>query len=267
MDVQYTLHKTNLEFQLIICGPLNTQDIESLKKEIEYQLPQDQAVLEVDLSSLRVIDSATLAFFAWLHQRFDARDQLVQFVGVPHHILRIFDTVGFLTHSRAFSFVEISVEESEEMRPRRLEFCGSLEDRSLVKTDQREFYPAKLELTQMRTFLDEFLDATTLTRSQRDDIRIAVGETFANAITHGARGVAHPYVRVDLRLYPHEFVAEVYDNGVNFAGDFEPPSDMFRVHGRGILLMRELADSVEFITDVDDPLNQGTTVRLVKRLD
>lgn len=266
MDDQYQLVKEHSELRLLLYKTLTSGNIDKLKNEIERNLLEGCSSLEVDVSSLNVIDSITLGFFAWLHQVYDLHVGIVSFRGVNSRLKKVFETVGFLTHSKVFSFVQMR---PETKAPQTVLVSTELafhKGKALLEVVHRTFYPSTLELTQMRTFLDEFLDASSLLEEQKDDIRIFAGEAFANAITHGAREVVGPCVRVELRLYEHEFVMDVYDNGANFDGEFEPPSDMFRIHGRGILLMRELADSVEFMVN-DDPLEQGTTVRLVKRLD
>lgn len=252
--------------ELVMCGTLEHNDIEQLKTQIEYALEQGATELTINLSSVRLVDSVTLGFFAWLHHVFEGCEGMVRFEGVTPELREVFDTVGFITHSRVFSFVDLETD-SESLKTSYDQIERPLGAQDLLKIEHRVFYPSSYELAQMRTFLDEFLVQAPLTDAQRDDIRIAASEAFANAITHGSKGVETPYVRVELRLYTQLLVIDVFNNGMAFGGTYESSQDIFRLHGRGILLMRELADRVEFIPEVDDSLMQGTTVRIIKRLD
>jgi serine/threonine-protein kinase RsbW len=88
------------------------------------------------------------------------------------------------------------------------------------------------------------------TEDTRTDVEIAVREALANAIRHGNDTDAS--TRVFLRCYGGEggILVAVRDQGDGFDPDGVPdprsPDRMHLSHGRGLLLMRELMDWVEF---------------------
>jgi serine/threonine-protein kinase RsbW len=87
--------------------------------------------------------------------------------------------------------------------------------------------------------------------NRKADLEIALREALANAISHGNR--LRPGRKVFLRCYggPRAgIVIAVRDEGNGFDPDAVPdPRSADRrhlVHGRGLLLMRELMDGLEF---------------------
>lgn len=86
---------------------------------------------------------------------------------------------------------------------------------------------------------------------QRADLEIAVREALANAIIHG-NGFADEK-RIFVRCYGQpdsDLLILVRDEGAGFdPGEVPDPRDADRMHlhhGRGLLLMRELMDHVEY---------------------
>lgn len=121
-------------------------------------------------------------------------------------------------------------------------------------------------LGEVRRRMGELLSRTKLTPDEVFDLTLAGGEAMGNAVDHTcATGVL-----LTLTIYPDRAVVEVTDCGEGFelAADEEPPAaddpgaspDVLE-RGRGIKLMRMLADSVEIRRK---PTGDGTIVRLVK---
>lgn len=273
MNSQYTFASDDSVIQLGLYGPLSASEIGFLKVEIAYQFEEFPAPLVIDVSRMTSVDSITLGFFAWLHQYFEPTEYRVCFHGLQDRLQQIFETVGFLEHATVFDFyseqptklpaqgctknsASLSKEEEESGR-----------EQNLVKAISKVFYPSPEQLGFMRSYLDDFLAEVDCDNETREDVRIACCEAFANAITHGSRGVLHAYSRVELKCYSNLMVIDVFDNGEPFLGDYEESRDVFRLHGRGVLLMKSLMDRVDFIPQLDDPVSSGTTVRLIKRLE
>lgn len=113
------------------------------------------------------------------------------------------------------------------------------------------------QLGRARERVTELLRHMPLTPDDVFDMTLASGEALGNAIDHTcAEGVL-----VTVTGYPDRVVLEVSDCGEGFelAADEEPTASMER--GRGIKLMRLLADSVEISHKSQ---GKGTVVRLVK---
>ena len=81
-------------------------------------------------------------------------------------------------------------------------------------------------------------------------LQVALSEALANAIICGNRERPGSFVAVEAVLRPESVRISVTDEGAGFdpAGVPEPlrPEDLDRTCGRGLFLIRKLADSVEF---------------------
>ena len=118
-------------------------------------------------------------------------------------------------------------------------------------------------LSEARRRMEELLGRTDLTADEVFDLTLAGGEALGNAIDHTcAEGVL-----LSVWVYPDRVVVEVTDCGEGFepagegcAGEAEDVGATLE-RGRGIKLMRMLADSVEIGPKTS---GEGTVVRLVK---
>ena len=120
-------------------------------------------------------------------------------------------------------------------------------------------------------FADRFMQfiKALLHESRNDDgsevdIEIALREALANAIIHGNEEDPQKRVRVSCRCNMEgEVTITIRDEGQGFEpyalADPTDPDNLLLTHGRGILLMHALMDSVSF----DEG---GTVVRMRKRL-
>ena len=115
------------------------------------------------------------------------------------------------------------------------------------------------ELGRARRRLEQLISTLPLTEDGAFDLGLASGEAVGNAVDHtDADGVL-----VTVAVYDDRVVVDVADCGEGFlpseVGD--GASDEFSERGRGIKLMRLLADSV---TITPKSTGVGTVVRLVK---
>lgn len=82
------------------------------------------------------------------------------------------------------------------------------------------------------------------------NLRVALGEALANAILYGNEGDEEKLVRLDADLRAGSAVVTVTDQGPGFDPEtvLDPtrPENRGRSHGRGLFLLRALADEVEF---------------------
>jgi|SRR5580693_61863 serine/threonine-protein kinase RsbW len=108
------------------------------------------------------------------------------------------------------------------------------------------------------------LDATACWGGGEPDtetIGLAVREAIANAMIHGNHCDPEKEVRISVAVDEHcGLSVRVKDSGSGFDPDGLPnpvaPENILAVHGRGILIMRQLMDEVEFKFD------HGTEVRM-----
>jgi putative Holliday junction resolvase len=99
-----------------------------------------------------------------------------------------------------------------------------------------------------------------------DDISMAVIEAATNALVHGNKRDESKKVRAVFEKRGHEIAISVTDEGSGFDPDKVPnPVDecnLLKDCGRGIYIMKQVMDTVEFEFARDG----GTTIRLAKRI-
>ena len=93
-----------------------------------------------------------------------------------------------------------------------------------------------------------------------DDVETGVGEACANAVQHAWRGTAFDLaITVDGPVC----TVRVIDEGPGFDPDGVAPVSVSAEGGRGLALMRAVADELDVVSRQE----HGTIVRLVKRLE
>ena len=90
-----------------------------------------------------------------------------------------------------------------------------------------------------------------LSVEQRDNLAVAVAEALSNAAVHGNRLHPKRHVRIMVLVAPKDcVVVEVADLGPGFdltqVGDPTHPARVLMPGGRGIFLMKQLVDRVEY---------------------
>lgn len=103
--------------------------------------------------------------------------------------------------------------------------------------------------------IESFIDNTKEKFELNDDIygniMIAVTEAVNNAIKHGNLNEASKNVSLSLSLYESQIVFRVEDQGKGFdfhnLPDPTAPENLEKPGGRGIFLMKHLADEVVFL--------------------
>lgn len=119
-------------------------------------------------------------------------------------------------------------------------------------------------LADLRGFVTNFLVDARIPVEVAGDIELAVGEAAGNAARHGRKTEGWSEVRVRCRYAEEIVTVTVADDGLGFEvdeiGSAELP-DKFASGGRGVFLMRQLMDGVEFVSSPE-----GTTVTLSKKV-
>jgi serine/threonine-protein kinase RsbW len=97
-----------------------------------------------------------------------------------------------------------------------------------------------------------------------EDIGLVIGEAIANAMVHGNHGDPEKTVHVVVAVNEHsDLLVSVKDTGSGFDPSRLPdptaPENLMTPHGRGIFLIRQLMDEVQFKFD------HGTELRMRRR--
>jgi len=101
-----------------------------------------------------------------------------------------------------------------------------------------------------------------LIKPERSNLFIALDEAFVNAVKHGNKNDPTKLVRITAELTPKEASFTVEDEGEGFNVQDIPdpcdPANLFKSSGRGVLLIYNIMDEVEYNA-------QGNRVKMVKR--
>jgi serine/threonine-protein kinase RsbW len=121
------------------------------------------------------------------------------------------------------------------------------------------------DLTLMNGVLEYLLGRVSklgIVTPERSNLFIALDEAFVNAVRHGNKNDPTKLVKVTAELSPREACFTVEDEGEGFDVGAIPdpcdPENLFKTSGRGVLLIHNIMDEVEYNA-------QGNRVKMVKR--
>lgn len=120
-----------------------------------------------------------------------------------------------------------------------------------VHFTQRIEFPAKAENIHLaEKLIDEVCTRYKVHESLYGNILIALTEAVNNAIHHGNQLDSGKQVRLGYAMEGDKVTFVVSDEGPGFDHEHLPdptdPQNIEKPHGRGVFLMRALADAVEF---------------------
>ena len=111
-------------------------------------------------------------------------------------------------------------------------------------------------------FLHERVAQLGVIRPESSNLFIALDEAFVNAVKHGNRGDTSKLVRITAELSSKEARFTIEDEGdgfkVNEIPDPLDPANLFKASGRGVLLIYNIMDEVEYN-------ERGNKLTMVKR--
>ncbi|MBO2457308.1 ATP-binding protein [Actinomadura violacea] len=111
-----------------------------------------------------------------------------------------------------------------------------------------------------RKILDASLQALGVDEQIRDDIEVMLTEACTNVIKHARHGDDYT---VRAAIHDERCVIKVIDSGRGFDAEQIPEPDPVSEAGRGLMIIRSLADDVRFDSYPED----GALVALEKHLD
>ena len=141
-----------------------------------------------------------------------------------------------------------------------------VDDPSLLShTHEKIEFELPSDLTLMNGVLQYLLERVAklgLIAPERSNLFIALDEAFVNAVKHGNKNDPTKLVRVGAELSPSEACFTIEDEGEGFdvatIPDPRDPANLFKSSGRGVLLIYNIMDEVEYNA-------QGNRVKMVKR--
>ncbi len=135
----------------------------------------------------------------------------------------------------------------------------------LSHTHEKIEFELPSDITLMNGVLQYLLGRVAklgLIAPERSNLFIALDEAFVNAVKHGNKNDPTKLVRVGAELSPKEACFTIEDEGEGFdvqtIPDPRDPANLFKSSGRGVLLIYNIMDEVEYNA-------QGNRVKMVKR--
>src|SRR6185312_10481535 len=111
-------------------------------------------------------------------------------------------------------------------------------------------------------YLQERVAKLGLIRPDRSNLFVALDEAFVNAVKHGNKNDPSKLLKITAELSSKEASFTVEDEGEGFdireIPDPCDPANLFRTSGRGVLLIYNIMDEVEYNA-------QGNRVKMIKR--
>lgn len=127
-------------------------------------------------------------------------------------------------------------------------------------------FPSHIKyLTEIEAITSEITGELAFEESVRDDLSIAVTELFNNALHHGNKDDESKKITITFRVANNALRISVQDEGEGFEPgklrDPLAPENIYEVNGRGLFLVKQLVDDIEFnITP------QGSEIIIIKKL-
>jgi len=135
----------------------------------------------------------------------------------------------------------------------------------LSHTHEKIEFELPSDLTLMNGVLQYLLERVAklgVIAPEKSNLFIALDEAFVNAVKHGNKNDPTKLVRIGAELSPKEACFTIEDEGEGFDVQAIPdpcdPTNLFKSSGRGVLLIYNIMDEVEYNA-------QGNRVKMVKR--
>jgi serine/threonine-protein kinase RsbW len=120
----------------------------------------------------------------------------------------------------------------------------------VMPTSKIRFSSAYESLSQVEKMVEEVCDENHISEDNYGNILVAVTEAVNNAIQHGNKFDPTKEIEVEYEKRNQELVFRITDQGLGFdytsIPDPTDPQNLEKINGRGVFLMRNLADKVNF---------------------
>lgn len=134
-------------------------------------------------------------------------------------------------------------------------------------------------MTRVENFVDEICEAYYITNSYYGNILMAILEAVKNAILHGNKNNPEKQVKISFKSVPNGLCFTIKDQGEGFnfrdvPNPIDAPDDKAENAGKGIFLIRTLADQVSYnskgnvveIVFFISTINQETTLNRISQM-
>jgi serine/threonine-protein kinase RsbW len=127
-----------------------------------------------------------------------------------------------------------------------------------VKGEKLYIASSSENMRHVERLVEDVCETFRVNEDNYGNILIAVTEAVNNAIYHGNHGNPDKKVEIRFESSEHNIQFSVTDEGIGFdyhnLPDPTDPQNIDKPHGRGVFLMKNLADKVEFINNGQEVL-------------
>lgn len=114
-------------------------------------------------------------------------------------------------------------------------------------------------MVAVESLINDICDTFKISEDHYGNILVALTEAVNNAIQHGNKNNPSKHINISFNIRPDHISFTIKDEGPGFDYNTLPdptaPENIEKPNGRGVFLMKNLADNVEFE-------NNGSTVKL-----
>lgn len=115
---------------------------------------------------------------------------------------------------------------------------------------KRTFKSDRDLLPEIETYILDIVDTLNITDLKRNDIEMVVAEASANSVLHGNKNDHSKDVIVKINIDDNTLQLSFTDEGTGFKPEDIPdptiPENILKGSGRGLHIMRELVDNMEY---------------------
>lgn len=223
---------------------LDVTTVPALRAAVDRLIDNGCRRVILNMTGATYVDSAGMALLLVEIRRMRKLGGLLSLVNVSDEVLRI------LRRARLVDFAPVSGRRKREsVTPLAADALPLW--RTAVPIDAHDLAATRAQVSRL-------LSHSPLSPDEVFDTTLAVGEAMGNAVDHTSGAEA----LVSVSGYEDRVVVDVCDNGPGFdPRKVSEPCDRYAERGRGIALMRLLADSVSITPRAS---GEGMLVRIVK---
>lgn len=120
-----------------------------------------------------------------------------------------------------------------------------------AKGDSLKFTSITDNLRLVERLVDDVCSVYKVNEDSYGNMMIALTEAVNNAITHGNQNNPNKFVKIGFENNNNQLIFKISDEGDGFNYNSLPdptdPANIDKPNGRGVFLMKNLADSMEFM--------------------
>lgn len=230
-------------------GDLDVTTVPVVRRRIDRLIAGGARRIFMNMAAARYVDSAGMGLILTELRHMRSSGGLLSLYNVSPQLYRalsLMRMVDYMPVARAGSRREVSAL-----------------DPAVLPSWRTTFRVGPAELASARERVGELVSRLPFSPDEVFDLTLACGEALGNAVDH----TCGSGVLATVTAYPDRVTVEVTDCGEGFElaeGEEPPETGPAAERGRGIRLMRLLADSVSI---APKQAGEGTVVRLVKLFD